>query len=186
MRASFDSGFLQKQGIFILSPVQTSSKTDPLDATTDGEAPGVGDCSMGQGDAVNDCQLDIFRPILGKRNSLKCAQPAHRLSSNSLSRKEAGGYHKYCRLRDLASPEDIHEVRWTSTGSPCHYCSDMTSGRGTAPCLAVIQSVRACFCRAQTAMSRSTTSPPFAVKLIWLIPWRASKAGTGYSSQTPF
>ncbi len=79
----FDSDFLPKQGIFILNAVEFSSETNPFDATIDGEAPGVGDCTMGQGDAVDDRQLDMLGPILGKRNTLKWAQFAHTMLSKS-------------------------------------------------------------------------------------------------------
>ncbi len=79
----FDSDFLLKQGVFILNAVKFSCETNPFDATIDGEAPGVGDCAMGQGDAVDDRQLDMLGPILGKRNTLKWVQIAHKMLSES-------------------------------------------------------------------------------------------------------
>jgi hypothetical protein len=79
----FDSDFLLKQGVFILNAVEFSCETNPFEATIDGEAPGVGDRTMRQGDAVNDRQLDMLGPILGKRNTLKWAQFAHAMLSET-------------------------------------------------------------------------------------------------------
>jgi hypothetical protein len=45
---------------------------------------------------VNDCQFDRFRPVFRQRNTAKCAQFAHRLSSEYIGEGEAGAYHKYC------------------------------------------------------------------------------------------
>jgi hypothetical protein len=77
----FDSDFLPKQGILILNAVEFSSETNPFDATIDGEAPGEGDYTMGQGNAVDGRQFDILGPILGKRNALKWALIAHTMVS---------------------------------------------------------------------------------------------------------
>ncbi len=84
----FDPDFFAEQGVFVLNPVELASQPDPLDATIDGEAPGVRDCPVGQGNAVNDCLFDIFRPVLGKRNTSKCAQSAHRVPSETLWEKD--------------------------------------------------------------------------------------------------
>ncbi len=77
----FDSEFFLQQGIFVLNAVEFSSKTDSFDATIDGEAPGVGDYTVGQGDAVDGRQFDILGPILWKRNTLKWALIAHTMVS---------------------------------------------------------------------------------------------------------
>ena len=77
-----------------LSAKSTAREPAPFDATIDGEAPGIGNCSMGQGNAVNDCQFDIFRPVIRQRSTSKCAEFAHRLSSESLWEGDVGGYHK--------------------------------------------------------------------------------------------
>jgi hypothetical protein len=62
----FDSEFLLKQGDFVLNAVEFSSETNPFDATIDGDAPGEGDYTMGQGNAVDGRQLDILGQSLGR------------------------------------------------------------------------------------------------------------------------
>jgi hypothetical protein len=79
----FDSDFLPKQGIFISNPVEFSSQANPFDAAIDGEASGVGDYMVGQGNAVDGRQLDILGPVLGKRNTLKWALIAHTMVSDT-------------------------------------------------------------------------------------------------------
>ncbi len=79
----FDSEFLVKQGDFVLNAVEFSSETNPFDTTIDGEASGVGDYTVGQGNAVDGRQFDILGPVLGKRNTLKWALIAHTMVSET-------------------------------------------------------------------------------------------------------
>jgi hypothetical protein len=72
-----DSEFFLKRGIFVLNAVELSSQANPFDAAIDGEASGVGDYTVGQGNAVDGRQFDILGPVLGKRNALKWALVAH-------------------------------------------------------------------------------------------------------------
>ena len=78
-----DSDFFLEKSNLVLSSVEFASQPDPFDATIDREAPGVSDCTMGQGDTVNGCQFDIFGPVLGKRNTLKWALSAHNMVSET-------------------------------------------------------------------------------------------------------
>ena len=58
------------------------------------EYAGPGDCTMGQGDAVDDRQLDMLGPIVGKRNTLKWAQIAHTMLSESSWQDMGEAWHK--------------------------------------------------------------------------------------------